>query len=202
MLILLLLLNYHVIDSLEYYYNLHTPDSLQMDAKCSIVSGVKFKVTFLKNSGLEVKSLSEEPEIGESIALDFIKWALLFTGLGLSEFWNSLGGVKFIDTLITKNKWITILPKDTTLFTKAELKIENWLIKEAKVKAEDKNIYARIVYTSNFPVNIEVKVNNSKFTIKYEYKDYNLRIPSKTEIFSDSPDIPDGWEHIIITYKQ
>lgn len=175
-----------------------------MIAKCSIVPDVEFKVHFVKGDGIEVRSLSEaeEPAVGEPLARELIRGALLLTGLGLTELWNSFGGANLIDTVIIKDEWFTILPKDTILFASAKLKIENWLIQEAKLRAEDQDIVAKIDYKSDLPVTINVESNSSKFTIKHSYgKKGSLRVPTRTEIIGESPDIPEQWKHVVITYS-
>ncbi|MBI4722720.1 MAG: hypothetical protein HY769_06975 [Candidatus Stahlbacteria bacterium] len=214
MMVLFLLLGYPeampLLDSLSYRYHLHCPDTLNLIAKCSIVPDVEFSVLYVKGDGLEIKKRGEaEDSPFESVAREIINGALLLTGLGASELWQSLGNEKSIDTVFTKDNWITILPKATTLFTKAELKIDNWLIRETKIKTEDQDMYAKIEYKNGLPVNIDVKSDTSnemsycsKFIIKQEYKKGStLRIPYKTEIIGESSEIPDEWKYIVIEYR-
>ena len=182
--LLFLFLSYPFLDSLFAQYSLNKPERLQMIAKCSLAQDTVFKVHFVKGEELAVE--------GPPLARELVKGALILTGLGLPELYRNFGGVLFIDTVIAEGNWFTITPKDTFLFVEAKLKIENWLIKEARIRAQGQDIQGKITYESGLPVNIAVEADSLKYTIEHKYKD---GIPSRTEITASG-------KYIVITYKE
>ena len=205
MILLLMLLTHPVLDSVLAQYNTRRPDSLNMIAKCTLVPDRKFRVLFVKGRGLEIRSMrtkEQEEAPDEATTREIIRATLFLTGLGLSEAWNDLGGESLLDTLTIKDNWIMAVSKFPFLFTRAKLKVENSLITEAKIKAQGQDISAEVKYESGLPVKITAETSTSQFSAKYEYEQgHGLRVPLKTEIVNNSPDIPEEWNHITITYS-
>ena len=171
-------------DSLVSHYDLNKPERIQMIAKCSIVQDTVFEVQFVKGEGLIVE--------GIPIVREFVLGALILTGLGLPELYKSFGGAGFIDTVITESGWFTVIPKDTFLFAKAKLKVQDWLIKEARVRAQGQDIYAKITYKFGLPVHIAIEADSLKYTIEHKYRD---GIPSRTDIITPE-------RNVVIIYKR
>ena len=200
--LLFLILAHPFLDSLKYYYidvfqpELHT---LVMEAKCSVFQDDNIRIYFSKEEGLRVESESSE-------ACGLVKSFLLSTGLGLCSIWESFEETKFADTVREEgaNVWLTIIPEEPGLFTRAILKMDkdNWLIKEVKVTTEEQEILAQITYKSRLPVNITVTADSLKSKIKHTYiKDKGLLFPSKTEVIQQGPNLPKELKHITITYS-
>jgi hypothetical protein len=176
-----------------------------MIAKCSALEEeTEFKVLFEKSRGVEVIPVNigdldlESSILGESMVCELIRSSLLLTGMGVV----SLMGPSFVDTLIFKDNWLTVIPKDTSLFITAKLKVEKWIIKEAKIKTPNENIYAKISYHSGVPVNIEATANDMKFLITHKYKKIGkFLIPKHTKIVDQSFTLPEEFQHITITYS-
>lgn len=181
----------NVIDSVMYYINLTQPDSFHMKANCSLDPEARIEVIFSKTNGLSIKSKSMVSEV--------VRGALLLTGIGTPQYWQA---IKINNVTVQDNKkpgicYATIIPKDSSLFTKATIKVRKnkWKIEEAKISTADDEIVAKLIYNKmGMPISIDVVSKMSRVIIKHIYNKINQTryIPFKTTLisaFSEEPEI-------------
>ena len=180
--------NHPIMDSLSYHYSCNQPDTLFMTAECSLIPDEEIKIYYSKKFGLQVKS--------DGFSGEIVKGLVMLTGIGICEFWKSLGTM---DTVISEGNFLTLIPEENNLFSEARLEIDKqqWLIKAARVRIDSDTVFAKITYDGRTPLEIAVK-GSSNFTVRHKYKNAGTRnqIPLESTV-SFSNDLPD----IEVKYK-
>lgn len=181
----------NIIDSILYYINLTQPDTFLMKAECSLDPEAKIEVSFSRATGINVK--------GDEFVGEVVRGALLLSGIGTPQYWKAIK----IDTIIPQRSkvpeicYLTIIPKDTSLFTKATIRVKRarWKIEEAKVSTTSDEIIAKLMYNKmGMPISVDVVGKQSRIIVKHIYNNVARAkyIPFKTTLisaFSEGPEI-------------
>ncbi|MDD5528422.1 MAG: hypothetical protein PHX21_00150 [bacterium] len=186
----------NVVDSVLYHIKAKQPDSCSMRASCSLDPEAKIEVKFSKNNGVDVKS--------ESFVGEITKGALLLTGLGVYNFWKTIetNNIALEEGQQPGYCYLTLISKDSSLFTDATLKVKKstWKIEEAKITTLADKITAKFIYNDRgMPITIDTDTQASKILIKNSYKQISpkIYIPLKTTFISTTSDTPE----ILVEYS-
>jgi hypothetical protein len=187
----------NVVDSVLYNIKAKQPDSCSMRASCSLDPEAKIAIKFSKTNGVDVKS--------ESFVGEIAKGALMLTGFGAYNFWKTIetNNISLEEGQNPGFCYLTVVSKDSSLFTNATLKVKKsaWKIEEAKITTLSDKITAKFIYNDRgMPVTIDADAQASKILIKNSYKQISpkIYIPLKTTFISTTSDTPE----ILIEYSQ